>query len=289
MLLSIIVINYKTFDLTSDCLKSLYALLSKEIGKNAEVIAVDNGSGPPEVKKLQKLRDRMGFKLLTSETNFGFASGCNMGVEISEGELLLFLNSDTKSHDGIIEMAKELKKNPEVGVLGGKILKPDGKKEKSAGKFYNLLNLFLMLFAGERVNLTRFSPKDFVRVDWVSGGFMMVKREVFNKVSGFDEDYFMYLEDMDLCLRAEREGYETYFYPKASMVHTGHGSAGRGFAIASIYKSLIIFYRKNKGELKYKIAVILLRSKAIIAYSFGKIMGKKEIIETYSQVLRANF
>lgn len=286
MLLSIIVINYKTFKLTSDCLKSLYKSLNKKIGTVVEIIVVDNGSGDKEIKSLQKLRDKLGFKLLTSEKNLGFAAGCNFGTEISNGELLLFLNSDTKGHTGILEMADVLKKDQKIVVLGGKIIKSDKKIENSAGKFYNLWNLFLMLIGGEKLNFVRFAPKNFKKVEWVSGGFMMVKKDAFDKVLGFDEDYFMYLEDMDLCLRLNRIGYSTYYYPKASIVHISHGSASRGFAIVNIYKSLATFYRKNKSRLQYNIAMTLLRLKALIAYFLGKITGKMELEHTYSEVLK---
>lgn len=287
MLLSIIVINYKTFDITSGCLKSLIALFGNEIGKNIELIAVDNGSGAEEVKKLQKLRDQIGFKLLTSETNFGFASGCNIGAEISEGSLLLFVNSDTKDHKGILEMPDLFEKDPKIGVVGGKMLRPNGEAENSAGRFYNLFNLFLVLFFGERIGYSRFAPKKLRRVDWVSGGFMMIRKSLFDKVSGFDEDYFMYLEDMDICQRLRKAGFYAYSYPQASLVHLSHGSGSREFAIVGIYKSLKIYYRKNKSLLAYNIAIALLKLKARVAYFVGKFSGNKELIKTYSQALWA--
>lgn len=285
MLLSIIVINYKTLRLTSDCLEFLYDSLGKKIGKNIEIIVVDNGSGDEETKKLQKLRDRLGFKLLTSERNLGFAAGCNIGAEISEGEVLLFLNSDTKGHAGILEMTEFLKNDPKMGVVGGKIVKSDGKTEKSAGKFYNLWNLFLMLAGGERLGIDRSAPKEYQRVDWVSGGFMMVKKDAFDKVSGFDEDYFMYLEDMDLCMRLRKIGYSTYYCPKASVIHMQHASASRQFAIVNIYKSLIIFYKKNKSRLGYTALVALLYLKALAAYILGRVLGKNALAKTYKEAL----
>ena len=286
MLLSIIVINYKTVKLTSDCLKSLHDSLGNRLIQSVEIIVVDNGSGNAEVKKLQKLRDELGFKLLTSEKNLGFAAGCNFGAELSEGELLLFLNSDTKNHTGVIEMADVLKNDSKIGVLGGRIVKSNGKTEKSAGKFYNLWNLFLMLFLGERLDTPRVAPKDYQKVEWVSGGFMMVRKDAFDKALGFDEDYFMYLEDMDLCMRLKKLGFWSYYFPKASVVHLEHGSASRQFAIVNIYKSLIIFYGKNKSGLYYHVAIMLLRLKAGVSYLIGRLMGKREIVQTYSEVLK---
>ncbi len=286
MLLSIIVINYKTADLTKKCVESIYSLLGKKIGDDVEVVIVDNDSGDMEIKKLQSIRDKLGFKLLISKKNLGFAAGCNLGAEMSEGQLLLLLNSDTKVEGGIFEMAHALKKTDRFAILGGKILGEDKSVEKSSGKFYNLWNLFLMLSLGERFGIVRFSPKDFKKVDWVSGGFMMIKKDVFDKLEGFDESYFMYLEDMDLCLRAKKNGYLTYYYPNASVIHKKHASASRQFAIFNIYKSLIIFYKKNENKLRYNIAIALLYSKVLVALFIGKIFGRRAIVQTYEEALR---
>lgn len=286
MLLSIIIINYKTFDLTKKSIESLEALLDRALGENAQLIVVDNGSDKGDVIKLQKLRDKLGFKLVLSDINLGFAAGCNFGAQIAQGENLLFLNSDTKVVSGIMDMAYQLNREDELGILGGKILGEDGKIEKSAGKFYNLWQLFLMLIGGQRFGADRFSPKSFERVDWVSGGFMMVKRQVFEDLSGFDEDFFMYLEDMDLCLRASKKGLKTYYFPSSEIIHNQHGSSSRKFAITNIYKSLIIFYKKNKSKIQYNIAISMLFTKAILAYSAGLVLGKRDLKETYSDILQ---
>ena len=285
MLLSIIIINYKTFDLTKKCIDSLHDLLSKEIGKDVEIIIVDNGSGEDEVSSLQKLRDKIGFKLVLSKENLGFGAGCNFGTQMAQGENLLFVNSDAKVTLGIIEMADELNRENDLGILGGKIIAENGQTEKSAGKFYNIWHLFLMLIGGQRFGIDRFKPKTFEKVDWVSGGFMMVKKEVFEKLSGFDESYFMYLEDMDLCLRALKTGFKTYYFPNAQIVHRQHGSSNRQFAIINIYKSLITFYRKNTSKIEYNIAISLLFSKAIVSYSLGIIFRRQGLKSTYGEVL----
>lgn len=283
MLLSIIIVNYKTSELVESCITSLKKLLGDKIGKDIEIIVVDNHSGDEEIEKLQKLRDKEGFKLLTSKINIGFGAGCNFGTTISQGKYLLFLNSDTSSPFGIFEMTQFMEKeNP--GILGGRLINENGKYEKSAGNFFNLINLFLMLFVGND-RIVRFSPNSYRKVDFVSGGFLMVKKEDFEKLKGFDEDYFMYMEDMDLCFRASKIGIATYFYPQASVIHKKHGSSNRSFAIFNIYKSLLIFYKKNTSNVKYNIAKFLLRVKAEIALLLGKLLKKSYLSQTYEKTL----
>ena len=286
MLLSIIIINYKTFDLTKECIDSAYKYFDKQNQKDFEVIVVDNASGDSEKKDLQTLRDKYGFKFIANHENVGFAAGCNLGAQMAEGEVLLFLNSDAKVEKGIIQMAETLTKEREIGIMGGKIVGEDRVVEKSVGKFYNLWNLLLMLIGGERIGLDRFTPTEFKKVDWVSGGFMLVKKEIFETLSGFDEGYFMYLEDMDLCLRASKKNWSTFYFPNASIIHKKHGSGSRQFAIFNIYRSMLFFYRKNKTKLEYNIARVLLYLKALSVLTIGKLMGRSVLVQTYEEVLK---
>lgn len=286
MLLSIIIINYKTAKLIENCILSIEKDLGKKLGKDVEIVVVDNDSGESDVKALQKLRDKKGFKLLISKINLGFARGVNFGTTMSEGKILLFLNSDTKVDGGIWEMAQFLNTQKNIGILGGKLVDDGGVQEKSAGRFYGLLGLFLMLYGGQRLGIDRDAPKETKKVDWVSGGFMMVKTSLFNELSGFNEKYFMYLEDMDLCLRAKSKGSETYFFADSQVMHAQHGSSNRSFAILNIYRSLLIFYKENKGKLGYNIAIILLYTKAFLAFWVGKVIGNTYLVQTYEEVLK---
>lgn len=287
MLLSIIIINYKTWEVTSECINALYESLGEAIGESVEILLIDNASGKGDVSSLQKLRDKLDFKFLISDTNLGFAAGCNFGSSMAKGEFLLFLNSDTKIKDRtLLEMTNILKKDEKIAVVGGKLRDEEGKVENSAGNFYNLWTLCKMLVGGERIGIDRFAPTKARVVNWVSGGFMMVRKQAFDKVSGFDEDYFMYLEDMDLCLRLGREGLNTLYSPDSRVTHSKHGSGSRSFAILNIYKSLMVFYKKNRSNLEYTIARGMLYAKAFLVFFIGKITGKKELVHRYSEVLK---
>jgi len=162
----------------------------------------------------------------------------------------------------------------------------DGSIQHSFGKFYDLFNVFLLLFGGDGLELLRDRVDDVKEVDWVSGGFMLVKTEVFNKIEGFDENFFMYMEDVEFCYRTKEIGIKVYHYPKTEVLHVGQGSSSRTFAIVEIYKGLNYFYRKHKSYWQYMILRALLFSKAFGAISLGFIINRPYLRETYRKALK---
>jgi GT2 family glycosyltransferase len=215
----------------------------------------------------------------------GFAKGCNLGAKKSGGEFILFLNSDTEIKDqGLLKMVNFLSENTKIGILGGKLKNTDGTNQLSAGKFYSLFNLFLMLF-GFNKHL-RESPNEIKRIDWVSGASFMVKSSFFEKIGGFDKDIFMYMEDMEFCFRAKKKGLETYFYPHVMLFHKELGSANKSFAILHIYKGILLFFRKHKSRVEFLIAKFLLFAKAFSLNLIGKVTQNSYYINTYGEVLK---
>ena len=271
MILSIIILNYNTKDLTLSLLNSLFEKFDKEIQENKiEVILADNASsdGSPTAFKKSKYFSKI--ILIENKENFGFSKGNNIAFKNAGGNYTLFLNSDTEVSDkGFLNMAKFLDEDQEVGIVGGKLINLDGSDQMSAGKFYTISNLFLMLIGGERLGLLRSSPAKITRVDWVSGACLMIRRELFEKLKGFDENLFMYMEDMELCYRARKDGALTYFYPDIKLIHRELGSGNKNFAILNIYKGISYFYRKHMKS-KYELATTMLKFKAWILNSIGK-------------------
>jgi len=267
--LSIVILSYNTKDLTLACLRSIASAYKKELEeKQVEIIVVDNNSSDGSV---ESLKHDGAIELIQNKENFGFGKGCNIGAKASKGKYTLFLNSDTQVLDkGFIKMTEFLESNPKVAILGGKIENNDGSPQNSAGKFYNLFNLFLMLLGMERLGLLRSSPDKIQRVDWVSGACFMVRSDIFKKISGFDEKIFMYMEDMEVCYRTQKFGYEIYFYPKLKLLHGSQGSSNRTFAIINIYKGILYFYSKHKTYLEYLIAktLLIVKAGALIAVGF---------------------
>lgn len=286
--LSIIILSYNTKDLTLSCVKSIASQYNKElIEKKIEIIVVDNNSSDDSVSMLLELKKKLSsLNVVQNKKNVGFAKGCNIGASSAKGEYVLFLNSDTQVLDkGFISMVDFMKKNPKVGILGGKLHSADGSIQPSAGKFYNLFNLFIMLLGLERLGLLRSSPTKIEKVDWVSGACMMVKSDVFKKIAGFDEKLFMYMEDMEICFRARKLGLLTFFYPNVQIMHKSLGSSNRTFAIINIYKGILRFYSKHKSYFEYSLAKALLFIKAGLLIFVGILTLNPALRDRYRKAL----
>lgn len=131
----------------------------------------------------------------------------------------------------------------------------------------------------------RFSPKKLQKVDFVSGGFMMAERIKFLDYGGFDENIFMYVEDMELCFRLKKNGYNTYFSSAMSIKHVGQASSSKTFAIVNIYKGLLYFHKKHSRHFLYILVKWLLVVKASILVMLGKVSNNKYLIDTYEKTL----
>jgi hypothetical protein len=286
MELSIIILNYNTKELTIECINSLVGQYAQEFEKKLfEIILVDNASSDDSLEAIKKLKIN-GLTIIESKENLGFSKGCNLGAKNATGQYLLFLNSDTEIKDqGFVKMLDYMKKNENIGILGGALKNENGTSQSSAGKFYNLFNLFLMLIGFERLGFLRESPKIAKQVDWVSGACLMIKRQVFEKIGKFEKELFMYGEDMELCFRAKKKGFLTYFYPEVTLFHKERGSSNRTFAILNIYQSILFFYKTYKPGWQNKIARFLLYLKSIILKSVGVVFKKKYLAETYGKTL----
>ena len=286
--LSIVTLSYNTKDLTLECLKSVAAHYKKELEeKDFEIIIVDNASSDGSISAIFNLQKEVpNLKLIQNKENVGFARGCNIGAKAAKGKYVLFLNSDTEASDGgFLQMVEFLDKNPKVAIVGGKLYNADGSAQPSAGKFYNLFNLAIMLLGLERLGLLRSSPNKIQKVDWVSGACMMVRHSIFDKLMGFDEELFMYMEDMEICFRAQKLGFATYFYPNIRLMHKSLGSSNRTFAIINIYKGISCFYLKHKTYIEYLIAKTLLIVKAVILILVGFLTLNSGLRDRYRKAI----
>lgn len=285
--LSIIILNYNTKELTINCIKSIVEQYKNQLDKKQfEIIVVDNASDDNSLESLKKLKIE-GLKVIESKENLGFSKGCNLGAKNASGDYFLFLNSDTNIKDqGFLKMLDFFQKNEKVGILGAKLKNENGTSQPSAGHFYNLLNLFFMLLGFERLGFLKESPNQIKQVDWVSGASLMIRKKVFEKIGGFDKELFMYFEDVDLCYKAYKKGFLTYFYPEVTLFHKQLGSSNRSFAIFNIYKGILFFYKKHKSNFEYRIARFMLFSKAMLLVVLGKILNNKYLQTTYSDVLK---
>lgn len=292
MFISIITINYKKSDLTIACIESLYGVFEKKFLDNQmELIIVDNASDDGSVLKLRekiKNRNYKNVNLIENDLNSGFGKGSNTGARRAKGKYLLFLNNDTEAKDPrIIKMAEYMDKNQDVSILGGQLSNPDGSLQASSGNFYTLGRAILMLLGTQKYSFFGTDPKAIARVDWVTGGFLMIRKKVFDGLGGFDDKIFMYAEDMEFCYRAKMKGLNTYFFPDVLVIHAQHGSGSRTFAIVNIYKNLLYFYKKHKSPPEYLILKFLLIAKALILIAAGWALNNSYLTKTYKTALSA--
>lgn len=278
---SIIILTYNS----EESIERLFESIIKfNKGSDYEIIVVDNNSEDETIRVVQNSK----FKVIENKENFGFAKGINIGAKEAGGEYLLFINPDTEwNHGSVDDLASLFENDIEVGVIGGKILTKEGKSEKSAGRFLRAFEVFITTLGLDEALGVRFSPNRRQEVDFVSGGLMAVRKDLFKRLGGFDENLFMYIEDMEFCFRIKKRGLKVVFDPEVSMIHESHGSSSRGFAIENIYKGLLYFQKKHGSGLSYQTVKSLFIVKASLLVLIGKIMNNKYLTNTYSKVLKA--
>lgn len=232
-LVSIIIINYNTFKVTSDCIASVIA---NTRGVQYEIILVDNGSTETDPKKFMEAFPTI--TLVDTEQNLGFAKGNNVGIARSKGNYVLLLNSDTLlKDDSITALYQEMKKRPDVAIVSGKLTFPDGRLQ---GVCQNFPSIRMFLFEATRVQ--KLFPKSIkgrillgsffdyeteCEPDWVWGTFMMITRSAIEVLPNgkLNDDYFMYCEDIQWCMDLKKKGFKVFYTPKASVVHLMRGSS----------------------------------------------------------------
>ena len=299
--LSIIIVNYNTKELLKNCLDSIFKSLEKS-RLSFEVIVVDNNSTDGSVKLVKELmgsrvnelknkrinsliKNKSIIKLIENKENLGFGKANNQAIKQAQGEHILLLNSDTEVINKAIEDLLEfMKKNKEVDIAGGKLLNKNGSAQASCGPFYSLPICFLMLFLkGDRLNLTRWSPQKICEVDWISGACLMAKRVVFEKLS-FDEDIFMYMDEVELLYRAKKTGFKVFFHPQAEFFHLGAASSKEKKApVLNIFRGLLYFYQKHHSGWRLSILRLMLKTKAVEAYLLGVLTNNHYLKQTYAQ------
>ncbi len=292
MVLSIILLTYNSEQTIQTCLDALIKHYGKEFAKKEyEIVCYDNDSKDDTVKKVKDFFDQnksVPNKVVQSDKNNGFAKGINNASKHAEGTYLLFLNPDAEVINDKIKNAIEyLNDNNDVALLGGKLITGDGDVEKSTGHEFTLFHVFLMSLSLDSLFGMRSAPTSTQDVQWVSGGFMFARKTDFNSLKGFDEAYFMYLEDADIARRARNEGKRVVYYPYPEAIHTGHASGSREFAITNIYKGIIIYGKKFNNQSSRDLIQFLLRAKARVLIALSYVVGSQGMRSTYQAALKS--
>jgi len=218
--LSVIIVSFNTKDLLKKCLESL--------PPGIEIIVVDNGSTDGSVAYLKKLKN---IKLLINQKNEGFSKAVNQGIRKSQGKFLLLLNSDIiVKKDALSKLVDFAKKEPQAGVIGGRLLDPDGSPQGSCFYLPTLWRVIREFWLGRddfSVMKKYFPPgKKPVEVEVVTGTVFLIPKKVLKKVGFFDERYFMYFEDLDYCRQVKQTGFKVFYLPQAEFIHF-HGQSGK--------------------------------------------------------------
>lgn len=241
-LFSVIFVNYQSADILRRALRSLPEMWQLEI------IVVNNDRS--EEKKLEALRREIDFFLISSGENIGFGAGANLGALHARGEYIFFLNPDAFWQWGTFsEASRFFRLHPKVAVVGVKIIDFSGFPEKwSVGmpmSFFELVKNNIGLPSSRHI----LESKKPIGVGWVSGAAMFVRKSAFEKIGGFDERFFLYFEDADLCYRIRKECGSVVFYPDIAIHHDGGGSCSSvSLQKAEFYRSQRLYFEKHRSK-----------------------------------------
>jgi GT2 family glycosyltransferase len=247
---ALVIVNYNTAGDLRRCLQSVREMLPA-----VETAVVDNGSSDGSREMVAgefpwvRLEDNPG--------NPGYASACNRGIRATTQPYVFIFNSDVEFlEDGIGAVLDHLDANPDIGALGPLVLNSDRSVQMSCRRFPSMFENLVHGFLGDiwpdnpytrsyqMKGLCRDEPTD---VDWVSGAAMLLRREAADRVGGFDESYFMYVEDVDICWRMREAGYRVVYNPALRLVHhIGRTSSQQ--SIRMLYhhhRSMFVFFRKR--------------------------------------------
>lgn len=246
--LSIIIVSYNVRQLLLDCLKSITDTC-RQIGH--EVIVVDNNSADGTVDVLRKTYSRI--NVIANSENAGFARANNQGYAASSGEYLLLLNPDTVIRPGAVKTVLDfMERTPDCGLAGCRLAGGAGKLQKSVRRFpsvaENLLQAVFLdrLFYRHNWKRTYYAKEPFP-IDYCAGAFMMVRRAALGGMPPLNEEFFMYAEEKDLCLRLRRKGWKTYFVPGAEITHLGGKSTEQDYGrmFSELHVSQVKYFKAN--------------------------------------------
>jgi len=307
--LSLVIVNFNTKLLLKQCLESIYQNLGN---MEHEIFVVDNNSSDQSLLMIKE--NFPGVLLIENKENFGFAKANNQAIQKARGQYLLLLNSDTIVLPGTLNiMIDFMDTNPEVGVLGAKLVDQDLNLQTSCRYFPTLFTVLSQFFGLSamfpkskifgRYDMGYWDHNQIRNVDCVPATSLLVRKKVVQEVGLLDENYFMYFEDTDWCYRITRAGWKVVFLPNAKVIHLGGASAAessRGLfydrtITRELFNSLFYYFRKFHGGFSVLIlrifiplSLVMRMLKWIFALMFHRI-NEKEFsykIRSFSQMIK---
>lgn len=293
MSVSIIILNYNTKELLEKCLNSVF---QKGWKRKFEVCVVDNASSDGSVEIVKKNFTQV--KLLVSENNLGFTGGNNIGIKKSSSDLLILLNSDTEVLDGSLDNLIDSCENSDFGIMSCKLLNNDLTFQANAGDLpfgWSVFNWISGLddipVLGKYLSSFHINRQEFYKgtkeVGWISGSVMAIKRQVVDKIGYLDEGIFMYGEDVEYCLRAQRAGFKVGWTDQAQIIHLGGGSSDdpKFRQWLGELKGLLYIYKKYYGLLAKVLLKLVLYPFVILRILAFLVVGNFQFSKTYAKIL----
>jgi len=307
--LSICILTRNQPDLLPRCVASCLAEIERE-GIASEVIVIDNASSDGSPQKVAKLSPLV--RVIRNEANLGFSEANNIGIRASSGKYVLILNDDTEFHPGTLGMLlRVIDADPRGGGVGPKFLNSDGSFQPgyTRKKFPHLADVVLGFMRLNHI-LEKFPrTRDLVNIDCdaehggdvaqLGGACLLARREALDAVGLFDEDFFFYFEDTDLCCRLKQAGWRLLYCPEAQITHHGSQSFNKGTQTrkATLYfEGLICYFRKHSNPLRFLIfklalaATLCLKMPPAFLFSLSPRGGDRErwkgTVSIYSKILR---
>ena len=262
---SIIIIAYNSCDFIPACLKSVRDACE---GIDSQIIVLDKAFFPEVL-------------WLDSKENLGFGKGCNLAEKQATKPNLFFINPDTVvSRDSFTKVLDFMQEHPESGTVGCRILNEDGSIQwacrrsfptpvTAISKTIGLASLFPKSKLLASYNMTYADPDEMTEVDAISGSFFCIRRDLYEKLGGFDEDFFMYGEDLDLCFRTKSAGYKNYYTPSTNILHfKGQSCRTRRWgSYVDFYQAMILYVKKHKDQ--YRLPFFLVMTGIVFAAFVG--------------------
>lgn len=265
--LSIIIVTWNTALITKKCIDTINQYLPSGF---AQIVITDNGSTDDTKKIVSKLKN---VEYVNTGSNLGFAKGCNYGAKYATGKHLLFLNSDMELVDStLVDMVGYLEKNSDVGIVGPRFLNIDLTPQGSVLPPQTPLNAFKEYWLGIEA-YSKYTPQVSKPTSvWaISGGAVLINHEYFKKIGGWDEKYFFYYEDLELCRQIRNLGKKVVYYPMCKVIHR-HGASGVAVANASNqWRRLIPSSVLYHGKFIHSLIFLIMWS----SQKWQKIFGKK--------------
>lgn len=284
--LSVIIVNYNTADELRTCIRSVEKQTN---GIKYKIIVVDNNSQDHSKAMLKNEFTAVECHFLQYNSGFSYAN--NYAMERSEGEFVLLLNPDTFLIENSLKvMIDFMRSNPAVGAVGPIVEDPNGNLQLSMSRFPDLRLLLLdalylqsamkryALTEGQRESITSKLPFE---VDWVSGGCIMLRKAIYNEIGGLDEQFHLFSEDVDWCLRIKEGGWNIFCLPDTKVIHIGGASISKNYftLVSNRFRSRFIYAKKHFNKLEFftlRIITLFGLSLRLTGALFKKFSGVKE-------------